>query len=217
MPEMCDQTKLINNDERDILQEVMNIAFGKASADLAELIDIYVVLSIPDITLLSTVEVPQYIEEEIKDFERVCVIKQNFRGKFHGSALLFFPGGAGKQLFSLFDNGDKSDDDLADLSVVLEKETLLEVGNILIGASVGKVAELLDDEITYRPPKIIVDSSPNDIVDWDLAEPECPAILMRTVFGFEERDISGFLFLIPSCNSFEWLKKALNSFLEQYT
>ena len=214
---MCDQTKLINNDERDILQEVMNIAFGKASADLAELIDIYVVLSITDITLLSTVEVPQYIEEEIKDFERVCVIKQNFRGKFHGSALLFFPGGAGKQLFSLFDNGDKSDDDLADLSVVLEKETLLEVGNILIGASVGKVAELLDDEITYRPPKIIVDSSPNDIVDWDLAEPECPAILMRTVFSFEKRDISGFLFLIPSYNSFEWLKKALNSFLEQYT
>lgn len=214
---MCDRKKLINDDERDILQEVMNIAFGKASADLAELIDIYVVLSIPDITLLSTVEVPQYIEEEIKDFERVCVIKQNFRGKFHGSALLFFPGGAGKQLFSLLDNGDKSDAHLTDLSVVLEKETLLEVGNILIGASVGKVAELLDDEITYRPPKIIVDSSPNDIVDWDLAEPECPAILMRTVFSFEKRDISGFLFLIPSYNSFEWLKKALNSFLEQYT
>jgi chemotaxis protein CheC len=163
------------------------------------------------------VEVPQYIEEEIKDFERVCVIKQNFRGKFHGSALLFFPGGAGKQLFSLFDNGDKSDADPADLSVVLEKETLLEVGNILIGASVGKVAELLGDEITYRPPKIIVDSSPNDILDWDLAEPECPAILMRTVFSFEKRDISGFLFLIPSYNSFQWLKKALNSFLEQYT
>jgi chemotaxis protein CheC len=214
---MCNQNNIITEDEKDILQEVMNIAFGKASADLAELIDIYVVLTIPGIQLLSTADVPQYIEEEIKGFERVCVIKQNFRGKFHGSALLFFPGGAGKQLFSLFDNGDKSDADPADLSVVLEKETLLEVGNILIGASVGKVAELLDDEITYRPPKIIVDSSPNDIVDWDLAEPECPAILMRTVFSFEKRDISGFLFLIPSYNSFEWLKKALNSFLEQYT
>jgi len=213
---MCDQKELINDDELDILQEVMNIAFGKASADLAELIDVYVVLSVPDITLLRTVEVPRYIEEEIKDFESVCVIKQNYRGKFHGSALLFFPGGAGKQLFSLFDNGDKSDDDLTDLSVVLEKETLLEVGNILIGASVGKVAELLDDEITYRPPKILVDSCPNDIVDWDLSEPECPAILMRTVFGFEKRDISGFLFLIPSYNSFVWLKKALNAFLKQY-
>ena len=213
---MCDQNNIITDDERDILQEVMNIAFGKASAGLADLIDIYVVLSVPDITLMRTADVPQYIEEEIKDFEKVSVIKQNFRGKFHGSALLFFPGGAGKQLFSLFENGEKPATDLDNLSVVLEKETLLEVGNILIGASISKVAELLDDEITYRPPKILVNSTPNDIVDWDLAEPECPAILMRTVFGFEERDISGFLFLIPSYNSFKWLKKALNSFLERY-
>ena len=213
---MCDQDNIITDDELDILQEVMNIAFGKASAGLAELIDIYVVLSVPDIKLLHTADVPQYIEEEIKDFKSVSVIKQNFRGKFHGSALLFFPGGAGKQLFSLFENGEKPATDLDNLSVVLEKETLLEVGNILIGASISKVAELLDDEITYRPPKILVDSTPNDIVDWDLVEPECPAILMRTVFGFEKRDISGFLFLIPSYNSFEWLKKALNSFLEQY-
>ena len=212
---MCDQN-IITDDERDILQEVMNIAFGKASADLAELINIYVVLSIPDITLLRTVEVPQYIDEEIKDFHKVSIIKQNYKGKFHGTALLFFPGGAGKQLFSLFDNGDKPDDDLTDLPFVLEKETLLEVGNILIGASVSKVADLLDDEISYRPPKIFLDSSLNDIVDWDLAEPECPAILMRTVFGFENRDISGFLFLIPSYNSFKWLKKALNAFMDQY-
>ncbi len=45
---------IISEEERDILQEVMNIAFGKASAELAELIDIYVVLSIPDIKLLQT-------------------------------------------------------------------------------------------------------------------------------------------------------------------
>ena len=123
---------LINDDERDILQEVMNIAFGKASADLAELIDIYVVLSIPEITLLRTIEVPEYIEEQIKDLDRVSVIKQNYQGKFHGSAVLLFPGGAGKKLFSLFGNGDKQTDELAGLSIAFEKETLLEVGNILI-------------------------------------------------------------------------------------
>ena len=48
---------IISDEERDILQEVMNIAFGKASAELAEVIDIYVVLSIPDIKLLQTAEV----------------------------------------------------------------------------------------------------------------------------------------------------------------
>ena len=207
---------IISDVELDILQEVMNIAFGKASADLAEVIDIYVVLSIPDIKLLHTAEVPRYIEAEIKNLETISIIKQSYTGKFHGTALLLFPGGAGKKLFSLFDNGSTSVSEGEDFSVVLEKETLLEVGNILIGASVSKVAELLDDVVSYRPPRIVIESKPGDIVDWDLAEPEGPAILMRTVFSFENRDISGLLFLIPSYKSFEWLKKSLNAFLEQY-
>ena len=207
---------IINGEELDILQEVMNIAFGKASADLAEVIDIYVVLSIPDIKLLKTAEVPKYIEDEISDLDNISVIKQSYTGKFHGTALLLFPGGAGKKLFSLFDDGSKTDLEREDFSVVLEKETLLEVGNILIGASVSKVAELLDDVVSYRPPKIVVESKPGDIVDWDLAEPEGAAILMRTVFSFDEGNIGGLLFLIPSYKSFEWLKKSLYAFLEQY-
>ena len=207
---------IISDEERDILQEVMNIAFGKASAELAEVIDIYVVLSIPDIKLLKTAEVPQYIEAEIKDLENLSVIKQSYTGKFHGTALLLFPGGAGKKLFSLFENGSTTDSGSEDFSVVLEKETLLEVGNILIGASVSKVAELLNDNVSYRPPRIVIESKPGDIVDWDLAEPEGPVILLQTVFSFDKRDISGLLFIIPSYKSFEWLKKALHAFLKQY-
>jgi chemotaxis protein CheC len=205
-----------SEEESDILQEVMNIAFGKASADLAEVIDIYVVLSIPDVMLLKTSDVPQFIEQEIKDLEKISVIKQNFTGKFHGAALLLFPGGAGQKLISLFDNDSEIEPENSGISMVLEKETLLEVGNILVGASVSKVAELLEDQVSFRPPKIVVESKPVDIVDWDLAEPEGPAILLRTVFSFENRDIDGHLFLVPSYNSFGWLKEALLAFIQQY-
>ena len=214
---MSNSEIIISDEEQDILQEVMNIAFGKASAELAEVIDIYVVLSIPEIKLLQTAEVPQYIEAEIEDFENISVIKQSYTGKFHGTALLFFPGGAGKKLFSLFENGITKDSGSEGFSVVLEKETLLEVGNILIGASVSKVAELLNDNVSYRPPRIVIESDPGDIVDWDLAEPEDPVILLQTVFSFDKRDISGLLFLIPSYKSFEWLKKALHAFIHQYS
>src|SRR5210317_1473436 len=214
---MSNSEIIISDEEQDILQEVMNIAFGKASAELAEVIDIYVVLSIPEIKLLQTAEVPQYIEAEIKDLENISVIKQSYKGKFHGTALLLFPGGAGKKLFSLFENGSTTDSGSEDFSVVLEKETLLEVGNIIIGASVSKVAELLNDNVSYRPPRIVIESDPGDIVDWDLAEPEDPVILLKTVFRFDKRDISGLLFLIPSYKSFEWLKKALHAFIHQYS
>ncbi|MDX1775605.1 MAG: hypothetical protein R3297_03390 [Desulfobulbales bacterium] len=213
---MSNSEIIISEEERDILQEVMNIAFGKASADLADIIDVYVVLSIPHIKLMKTGEVAGYIEAEIDNLENISVIKQSYSGKFHGTALLLFPDGAGKKLFSLFDNGGEGPGESEEISFGLEKETLLEVGNILIGASVSKVADLLDDVVSYRPPRIIIESRPGDIVDWDLAEPDAPAILMHTVFGFENRDISGLLFLLPSYKSLAWLKKALHAFLEQY-
>jgi len=41
------QETMITEEETDILQEIMNIAFGRAASDLAEYIDIFVILSVP--------------------------------------------------------------------------------------------------------------------------------------------------------------------------
>ena len=50
---MTSQPKpIFSEEEKDILQEIMNIAFGNATADLAEVIDIYVLLSVPDIKVI---------------------------------------------------------------------------------------------------------------------------------------------------------------------
>lgn len=48
-------------DEVEILQEIMNIAFGQAAADLAEVIDIYVELSVPYIKILHATELPMLL------------------------------------------------------------------------------------------------------------------------------------------------------------
>jgi len=99
---------------------------------------------------------------------------------------------------------------------VLEKETLMEVGNILIGACVGKMSELLGDVVTYSPPKVVVENEPRGIIPKNLFDPEYTAIVMRTVFRFEERDVRGFLFLVTTHDSIVWLKKALAAFIEHY-
>jgi len=109
----------------------MNIAFGRATSDLAEYIDIFVILSVPNIKLLQAFDLPEYINTEIKDYDNVSVVEQNFWGKFKGNAFLVFPSGTGKKLISLFHEEMK----IPDLNPIqeLEKETFLEIGNILIG------------------------------------------------------------------------------------
>lgn len=207
-----------SKDDAAILEEVMNIAFGKASSDLAEVIDIRILLNVPRVEIMKADGLLLRIKEETKGHGAISLIEQNFWGKYTGSALLAFPSEAGKGLVSLFDDDEEpaSEED----SLILEKETLLEVGNILIGACVSKVAELLDDIVSFSPPRLIprvvINNLSGETISPKLSDPEKSAILIKTVFHLEAKDIKGFLFLIASQSSMNWLKTALNNFLGKF-
>lgn len=207
--------KTISDEEIEILQEIMNIAFGKASSDLAEVIDTFVVLSIPYIKVLPATTLPGYIENEIKEYESIDIVKQHFWGKFKGIAFLIFSSGSGKKLISLLQGDLKQSFDSEPIDS-LEKETLIEVGNILIGACVGKLSELLGDVVTYSPPVAVIANTTKDSIPKEIFDPQSTAILLNTIFRFEKEDVSGFLFLITSDESISWLKKALDDFVGQY-
>ena len=204
----------ISDEEKEILQEIMNIAFGKAASDLAEVINIFVVLSVPYIQMLKAQDLPDYLKSQVREYDRISIVEQNFWGDFKGSAFLVFQASAGRELVSLF--GDGSEELGSESIDALEKETLMEVGNILIGACVGKLSELLGDAVTYSPPRVITENTPNDAIPANLFESDSTAIILKTVFCFNERNVNGFLFLVTSHDSILWLKKSLVTFMEQY-
>ncbi|MFA5323597.1 MAG: hypothetical protein WC373_13075 [Smithella sp.] len=207
-------SEMITVAETDLLQEIMNIAFGRAASDLAEYIDIFVILSVPQIQLLQAIDLPTYINRELKAYDTVSVVEQSFRGRFRGSAYLVFPSGSGRRMISLFDGGAKFFD--SEPTHETEKETFLEVGNILIGACIGKIAELLGDVSTYSPPRVIVEKSNLGLLADNLFDPDSLAIVLKTVFEFNEKNVSGYLFIVTKQDSFGWLKNALHKYLEQY-
>ena len=92
----------ISDEEKEILQEIMNIAFGKAAADLAEVINIFVVLSVPYIQMLKAQDLPEYLKTQVSEYNRISIVEQNFWGEFKGSAFLVFQASAGRELVSLF-------------------------------------------------------------------------------------------------------------------
>ena len=206
--------EMITTEETDTLQEIMNIAFGRAASDLAEYIDIFVILSPPQIKVLQAFDLPSYLNNEIKDYDKVSVVEQNFWGKFKGNAFLVFPSGTGKRMISLFDSENKFFD--SEPTHELEKETFLEIGNILIGACIGKIAELLGDVTTYSPPRVVVENSLRGVVYDNLSDPDNLAIVLRTVFEFNDKNVSGYMFILTKQESFAWLKTAVYKFLEQY-
>ena len=206
---------LLNEEEVAILQEIMNISFGQSAADLADVIDTAVVLSVPYIDILDVSELPDYIISHVKDYKNINIVEQKFWGKFRGDALLIFSSGAGKELISLLqaDNKNVFESDPFD---ILERETLMEVGNILIGACVGKLSELLRDVVSYTPPMVMVEKDYREAISNGHYDEDKTAIILKTDFRFDEGDVSGFLFLVTSNDSVRWLKEALKTFIEQY-
>ncbi len=207
--------KIITEDEIDILQEIMNIAFGKASADLADYIDIFIKLSVPDVRVASASALPGYFREMVTGHDRVSIVEQKFWGKFSGHALLVFPAGADSELITILTCEDP-DIFCGEPIDELAKGTLMEVGNIVVGACIGKIAEILNDVMSYSPPVVLLDRHATDIIPVDIFNPRDRAIILNAVFRFENRQVSGMLVLIFNQSSIVWLQKALKEFMEQY-
>ena len=202
--------------EKDALQEIMNISFGQAAADLSDVINMYVTLTVPLIDVIRIDEIYTCIRNEISSKHDMSMIRQFFSGKFNGSSILIFPHGEGKKLLKLFDES-------TDLSIstdyeidILEKETLIEISNIIMGACVSKIAGLLGDVVNYTPPRYYSQDQIHATLNEALERNNAFAIFFKTVFHFKEFDASGFLFLISNYSTLKWLKKAIEDYLNQY-
>ncbi|MBF0405569.1 MAG: chemotaxis protein CheX [Nitrospirae bacterium] len=193
----------------------MNIAFGQASADLAEVINVFIVLSIPSLKLKRAETLSEFIDQEIGDLKNFKVIEQGYWGKSKGVALLAFPHEAELELIAMFreDTGMGFDSEMSD---ELDNEMLIEIGNILIGACVSKMAELLKDMVTFVPPRVISGEQLSDAFVENRFERESRVILLKTIFQIEGRELSGHLFLVNSLDSIPALKDALRAFWKQY-
>ena len=204
--------------EIDTFQEIMNIGFGQAAGELSEIMNIVMGLGIPDLKAIRISDMIAFIKTEFKDFDNCSIIEQFYWGNSKGMALLIFPYDTGKDLLLLF----REDSDYSvqsDNIEELEKEVLIEIGNILIGACVGKIAELLNDTISYEPPRLISGSVFHEAFLKGMFDSDSWAILLKTVFQFEESDdpdASGYLFLVNSHESIGYIRKALQDFLGQY-
>ena len=93
---------------------------------------------------------------------------------------------------------------------------MVEIGNILSGACIGRLVEHLNEVVYFTLPRLTMATTPSWKTEQDLVDPESVIILVKTEFKFESNDISGYIFLVTSQESFAWLKTALHRFVDQF-
>src|SRR5258705_4541979 len=91
----------LNEDQRDALQEVANLAMGQAATRLATLLDTFIELSVPRVRVVAVREAAQALREMTGINEAVTAVRQGFRSDIKGEALVICRRGSIAQLCGL--------------------------------------------------------------------------------------------------------------------
>ena len=144
----------MTEDQRDCLQEIVNVAMGQAGESLACLLEIFVQLGVPRINLVASEDITPQLKQMIGEQDnKVTAVRQAFfrnKGKLdiQGEALLVFSDSSLSELAELMSYEEEE-------SVNAELELLLDVSNILNGACLTGIAEQLESDFGYAPPSLI--------------------------------------------------------------
>ncbi len=180
----------ISPQHADAFMEMFNIGVGKAADSLSKLIYDTVKLSVPHLEILRPAELADYITKNFTD--EVACVRQNFEGAAAGRAYLLLSAGSGANLVnSLVQQDFEREKELTPA----DREILVEIGNILINAVVGTLANTLGVDFSFGQATCNV--MPRDSVYGHLELLESEIVLyVETLFVVPGRQIGGNLAIL---------------------
>ena len=135
----------LDEDQLDCLQELINVAMGQASDQLARYLDTFVFLKVPNIELVNAQDFSKSLTE---GQQSTAVVSQGFFGYegIRGEALLVYQ--------------HKDSDHIADLlgyepGELSEEEQLIDISSILTTTFLNVFARQIDNQMSYNAPKLL--------------------------------------------------------------
>lgn len=197
----------LTEDQRDALQEVLNIAMGQAGDSLARILDAFVELSVPRIRIVDVSKVATTVLEMVGDRQEVTAVRQSFFDDLRGEALIIFGSNGCRDLADLMGYSE-------DLDAVAEQELLLDVSNVLVGAILNGITETLGTEISFSAPSIMAEKVPVDaLINLDQLS-WSHALLLEVNYSLENRDFRSHLLLLMAEGAIESLRHKIDHFME---
>ncbi len=196
------KTITFSEDERDCLQEIMNIAYGSATAAISEILDAFATLKIPKIEIIDPSHLKIYLKDNLNRYGEQLITTQLIDGDIAGETLFVMDINSAKNLAKEFDD----DENLYDI--------VLEVSNILSSATLGKFSEELKSEVSFSPPSIQRLESIDKLDNRYIKDYE-QIIIISTELDFEDQKINGELLILTKDDSIHWIQRSINKILEE--
>jgi len=207
-----ERTKLEDNqygdslDEKlDAFRELSNVAMGQAGERLAKVLDKFVELPIPNVSLIQANELAMALAA-IDERQNVSAISKGFISKhIKGEAFIVFDEANVSTLSKLMgrqvENNEPS-----------YLEVLMDVSNLIIGACLNGLSSQLDTQITHSSPMLLgMNATIRDIVDKSISRWE-QVLVIEIAYAISQENIYfELLLVIPSTEVDATFKQILNT------
>jgi chemotaxis protein CheC len=200
-------TEFLDADQKDALQEISNIAMGTAASGLGKVLESFVRLSVPRISIIETSHIAERLAKSLPRLREVSAVRQAFYSHVEGEVIVVF--------------GEEGCNELADLlahdgngSEEATQELLLDVSNILVGACMNGIAHQLGSELSFSPPEVLCRAVSMDRL-FAGHQPTCKqALLIEIDFSLEARSFVCHMLTFFAPESFAALRSSLARFLD---
>ena len=196
--------------ELDALTEVINIGVSRAAVSLRTMVDSEVLLSVPSIAVVSRDQATQIMKE--RGIDGLVAIRQAFDGDICGRALLIFPEAKSLELVRTVTGGDLALEDL----IVLEHEAVAEIGNIILNACLGTIANMLQRSLKVSLPEVIRGAA-SDVFSRSGTGTEEAVLFLYIDFSVSQRDIRGYIAFLMDLPALAALRALLGEFIDRTT
>ncbi|QDF74045.1 MULTISPECIES: response regulator [Shewanella] len=200
-------TPMIEVDLRDACQEVANVAMGRAADLLAKLLDVFVLLPIPNVNVLEVSELTMTLKAT-EQYGTVSALCQGFIGAgVAGEALLLFHDSSFQDMAKLMGLANPEDTNT-------EIEVMIDTGNVLIGAFLSGISEQLHMKFSQSHPVVLGrHCTVNDLIH-DNSEKWARTLAMEINYRIEGHDIQCDLLLLFTEESLPTLNYKLGYLLD---
>lgn len=196
----------ISEIEADCLMEIFNIGVGHAAAAMSNIVNEEVRMSVPSLHFTTRSDAADELGADLS----LCGISQHYQGAYATEAILMFPETASFEIVRMMVGDMIPAHELG----AMEREAMCEIGNIVLNACVGTLANMFEKDLIGSLPVFRVGSSQHILNPAD--EEDDPILLMlRIDFSLERQQIEGYLAFILDMSALRDLREQIRIYISR--
>ncbi len=199
----------LNDEQKDALTELINIAFSRAAAALSDLTGHRVGINVPQIAIHPIGELSKNLERFVVG--EVASVHQIFSGPVAGDAMLMLNLEGANILIDLLTEEAKTKGSIDETG----REILTEIGNIILNACLGMFGNLLKVHVTFSVPMLHLESLNAMLDTLIIGQEELRyALVIYTTFSLKGSAVTGYMIMVLGVASLDRLIHAVEDWAQ---